>query len=314
MASYKLYITLLFLCLILKLISGDNIEHRLINRFNDVRSMCINSRHQKRPAYECTGLMIRGVSNIGFGAEQKHAWSKKQINKRTNAFSVGFLRKDQLFHSFPGGYDSGFILYPHLRTPRGKARFDVLCAFPVNAHTNDRSGRHACGRSNDDRTGNSKHCHAQRITSIKAWISHYEKIVHSKNKNFIKKQCGFDTTTKDSAEIFNVALEANKYLRKYSKYGWRNNELRIRAWNENNPKEIPIEAFFYLIESKGGREKAMMYQINYFVQTNERVPIVGIRLPSPKYPHLIVKSYTPSYYAHMDKNTKFTIIKHEENI
>lgn len=59
-----------------------------------------------------------------------------------------------------------------------------------------------------------------------------KKIMHSKNKNFIKKQCGFDTTTKDAAEIFDIAIEANKYLRKHSKYGWRN-----------------IETFFYLLGS-----------------------------------------------------------------
>lgn len=56
-----------------------------------------------------------------------------------------------------------------------------------------------------------------------------------------------------------------------------------------NRKKIPIEAFFYLIGSNSGEREAKMYQSDYAALTGEIVPIVGIRLPHPNDPNLIVK-------------------------
>lgn len=129
--------------------------------------------------------MIRGVGELN--SQLKHVYSKKDTNKRKNAFSLAFLRKDQLFSRFPRGYESGFIIYPHLKTPKGKNEYDVLCAFPVDANTEARYGKHGCGASFDDKTGESKHCNDQNIKSIKKWILHY-KTVMKRNPNFVAGQ------------------------------------------------------------------------------------------------------------------------------
>lgn len=287
MTSYKLYLKIIIFCFILKLVSSKNISHRLLKRFNDVKSKCYDSHHHKKPAFQCSGLMIRGVSGVG-SAERKHAWDKQQKNRDKNAFSMAYLRKDQIFHGFPFGHDSGFIIYPHLKTPKGKNKYDVLCAFPLDAYTDSRNGKHGCGPSRDDPSGKSGHCDKQGITTLKKWIVQYEQITNS-NSFLPTKQCGFDTTTKHGARNFAVSLEANKYLREHStKWKGANNELRLRGWNQNNPKKLPLEAFFYLLGT-AGEQKARQYQQDYFALTGRKVPVVGIRLPQGNDHNLIVK-------------------------
>lgn len=134
-----MYIRALFFCFVLNLVYGDDIIKRLINRYNDVRKECIDKNNNTKPAFQCSGLLIRGLANIG-GREQKYAWSKKQSNIRQNAFSVTFLRRDQPFSKLFGGYESGFINYPHLKTPSNKYAYRAYCAFPINAGTDFRSG------------------------------------------------------------------------------------------------------------------------------------------------------------------------------
>lgn len=138
-------------------------------RYNDLSSNCLDSKDRTKPAYECSGLIIRGV-NIE-NSEMKFAWSKKESNRRTNAFSVGFLRRDQLFSELLG-YDTGFIIYPHLKTPsnRQQNELKVFCAFPVDANTNGREGHHGCGKLCYDDTETSRSCDVQGINSLSITI------------------------------------------------------------------------------------------------------------------------------------------------
>lgn len=111
---------------------------------------------------------------------------------------MAYLLRDKLFSCFPRGYKSGFIIYPRSKTPKSKNQYDVLCAFPVNAYSNNRFGLHGCGRSLDDPTGRSNHCNDQGITSLRTWFSHHQ-FGLKRNPNSVKGQCGFDTITKHAA-------------------------------------------------------------------------------------------------------------------
>lgn len=108
--------------------------------------------------------------------------------------------------------------------------------------------------------------------------------------NFVVRQQNME----DGADNFAVALEANKYLREHSKqHGWRNNELRIRGWNENHPKKVPLEAFFHLLGSNSGEQMAKMYQRDYAALTGGEVSVFGIRLPQKNDSNLVVTTYEP---------------------
>lgn len=277
MQLHKIYF-LLFASIFGDSINGE-ISEKLLQRYNNVVKSCFDSHQNELPAYQCSGLLVRGIrDNNGL----KFAWSVKPVDLVKNAQSFGFLRRDQFFSQLPYGYSAGFILYPHLETPKGKKMYAMYCAFPLDAFTNARSGQYGCGQSLGDNTASSKYCQEQNITTIDEWIGHYYRIMLSGNRRFSERQCAFDMTKPTAARDFDVMSKANKFLRQNSKrYTLINNEVRIEAWNENEPSKVPIQAFFYVIESKErGLAAAQLYRNDYHVLTGEKLPIVSIRLPS----------------------------------
>jgi len=258
--------------------TGDDIVKRLKARFNKAVNKC-SIRGKDKPAYECSGILIRGVRT---DVKLDYAWGMKDLNKKKEAFSVAFLRKDQKFDAFPRGYDSGFIVYPHSKTPKKKNAYKIFCAFPMDANADRRSG-HGCGKNSIDHSQTGGHCHKQNIKSFDKWKTHFNNILGSRDKNFVTRQCAFDMTSKSAAKYFEVALKANQHMQTHSKtYAWRNNELRMHAWSVKKARNIPIEAFFYIIGNSRGKRRAERYQDEFYSRGGGAVPIVGIRLPSAK--------------------------------
>ena len=69
------------------------------------------------------------------------------------------------------------------------------------------------------------------------------------------------------------------------------NELRVEGCDENSVKSIPIEAFFYIINTQKGYANAVKYRNNFYAQSGgENIPIVGIKLPTTTDPnvHILV--------------------------
>lgn len=267
---------------------GDMVQE-LTQRFNDNKTECIDERKNEHPAYMCSGILIRGISDIR-NNKTTFAWNFKPGNRKRKSFSVAFLRKDTAFSRFPTDYDSGFILYPHLKTPTNKNTYEAYCAFPLNGNTNARKGKYGCGQFPGDRTGSSKSCDAQGITSFSKWKAHYYNCchLHMTSRKLDQRQCAFDMTNDETAtRNFAVMLEANAFLLSENNiYSFMNNEILFNIWSErkSNLKNIPIEAFWYVIASRDGRAHAKKYQIDYYLLTGEMIPIVGIRLPTPSRP------------------------------
>lgn len=274
---------IIFVGLILKLVYCErSLAERLKARFYDTSYKCLDSKNHPRPAYECSGLMMRGVDLTQ--SKLKYAWSLSKKNKNKGSISFAFFRNDQLLSQFPRNYDTGYIIYPHLRTPahRKKNKNKVYCAFPLDAHTDARTGRHGCGRSNDDVIGTSVHCDLLGVKTINAWKWHYSNIVNTPFNNLYRNQCGFDMTTSFAANYFAVCIQATYFLQSaFRQNFYINNELRIETWNDNNCGEIPIEAFFYIADSPGAREKAIKHQKQFRDCSGHKVPVVGFRLPIP---------------------------------
>lgn len=279
----KAFFLLLTILYLQSLCSGD-IVSRLKKRYYDTRTVC-KARGKKVPAYECSGIMIRGINE---NSNLPHAWSLKPRNKEKNSFSVAYLRKDTRFSGFPGGYNAGFIIYPHLSTPKKKNKYKVFCAFPMDGYTDVRGGEHACGQSDGDVFGTSKHCDELGITSYATWVDHFKRITQT-GGNLEIKQCAFDMTIKSAAQDFATLLKANSYLRTSNKFPLKNNELVFHGWNEEEPKNIPIEAFFYLLDKKGAYDNAKKFQKDFQKLGGGKMPIVGIRLPTGTNPKLHIK-------------------------
>lgn len=252
-----------------------NIAKRLKDRFNHKPKYCYDHHRKKQPAYKCSGIIIRGVKDT----RPNPPWALKPGNIAKKSFSVAFLREDTPFTGFPFGYDSGFIIYPHHETPKKKNTYKVFCAFPVDGWTDFRAG-HRCGKNTGDGSGKSSHCDTQGITTYNKWKEHYRQVTSARG-NFAANQCAFDMTKSTAAKDFAVVVKANSYLRKYTGYAFVNNELLFHAWNANNPKDLPIEAFFYLLNVPSSLEKAKAYQDYYYKRSGgEKIPIVGLRFPT----------------------------------
>lgn len=129
-----------FLCIVTLFTTSvckREIVKELTKRFYDKQTKCLvqyKAGKGFRPAYECSGILIRGVNDKKIHKELKNAWDFKSSNRQRKSFSMTFLRKDSPFSQFPSGYNTGFILYPHLKTPNHKNRKGVYCAFPLDGN------------------------------------------------------------------------------------------------------------------------------------------------------------------------------------
>lgn len=277
-------ICLLLVCFLLKFGCAitSNITEILKDRFNDNSSECLDpSDNSWKPAFQCSGIIIRGVRTGNKYGDKRFAWNKNP-RENVSAFSFVFLRKDQLFSQFPKDYVAGFILYPHLRTPKVKKIFKALCAFPFDGASEKRYGTDGCGYTNYF-PDTSRSCDSQDITTIEKWLSVYSYTVRNSELPLplTIEQCGWDLTTENATRNFRLSMQAKTYIQNVRGLGGMdNNELRIAEWNPSEPGAIPIEAFFYLMESKTGQDTAIKYQTEYFHQTLQFVPVVGIRLPT----------------------------------
>jgi len=158
-----------------------------------------------------------------------------QMYKGQNSFSLAFLRHDQKFSSVLGS-DSGFIIYPHLKTPKHKNTYRVYCSFPYDAVTGARRG-HGCGTFNNNQMSN--HCDKLGVKSYHRWKSYF----HA-NLNRLGDHCAFDMTKTSAAKYFDISLRAKRHMAKHNPgIAFNHNELKMQSWT-SKAKKIPIEAFF----------------------------------------------------------------------
>lgn len=262
-----------------KSLRQEDIVAELTNRFYDVSTECLDDQNQAQPLYKCSGMLIRGIT---YSIAKKFAWySPRDFKDQSLSFS--FLRRDQTYDS---QYESGFIFYPQLKTPSQKKVQNVLCAFPLNAATNVRIDR-GCGKFSGDHTGLTQPCELQNITSFEDWLIHHKKVQQSSSE----LGCGFDMTKETAARSFALSMKANTYLQAKLENVAGHNELLLEAWDENNAKQIPIEAFFYVIDSKNAREHAVKNQKDFYIASGgEEVPVVGIRFPTKSNPEIYIEA------------------------
>lgn len=111
MLCYKILLKLIVVTLFPLMQCKENIAQILEDRYNDDVMMCEDDHGQKKPAYQCSGIIIRAVHEDYHVTS--HAWSLETQFRMKKSLSFAFLRKDAPFSQFPnGGYDSGFIIYP----------------------------------------------------------------------------------------------------------------------------------------------------------------------------------------------------------
>ncbi|MPQ66169.1 hypothetical protein [Pseudomonas sp. MWU12-2319] len=258
--------------------SGEETAANLTRQYNNTAANCGSST---TPAFLCSGVTLR----ITKTSPNYDPWEHSDFSRETDAVSFSFLRADTKFVRTPWGGTNGLVFYPYFSAPSDKIRPEVICYFPLDGATFYRTapGQFGCRDSiiTYPFPGVSRPCREQNITTAEEWIAHYRNPAGSARPNAYS--CSFMVRNELNAEAvqaFNQAIRVRGLLGATAFAD--HNELRIKAWPENQPAVLPIEAFFYtVVGSTSGLANARIDQQKYHDRTNGLVvPIIRLTLPA----------------------------------
>ncbi|CAI3952536.1 unnamed protein product [Commensalibacter communis] len=238
------------------------------------------------PTFACSGNIIRFTNY----SKDFRVWDPSPPAVGRKGVSFMYIRKDLPLDKAFKNNTSGIVYYPTQRMPVYKEASSVRCVFPVDGYSDRRytNGQNdACG-TNINYPNDSKPCQEQGITTADAWYNHFSSIPDI-DKNRLNHQCGFNLIDQhDKTSVFQAVLDGQKRLQK-ERGGANYNELVLTipaykavntvngiSYQIENPKVLPIEAFFYTNES--GLTEARGYQQDYHDTVGVDVPIVKFDL------------------------------------
>jgi len=222
-----------------------------------------------RPAYLCSGLMIRGTSTSG----KFLPWQPSPGTLARGGVPFSYLRSDTKFGLAWG--IKGLILAPTDYKKFGMSDLpEVLCSFPLDANTAMRTDK-GCG-DNVDTPVEEKSCESFGITTAEQWVSHFGDVNKAETR-----QCGFrqvGAQTYQSASHFYASVKAKSLIR--DGFFNRHNEVLLGTWSD--AENLPILAFYYVDgpNQKSGLAAAKTDQWNWVVNAGHTfTPIVKVTLP-----------------------------------
>lgn len=249
--------------------SGAEVAAELERRYRDIRDNCGSA---SKPAFLCTGLILRGTE----ASTSFDAWNPSPTSVKNDGVSFSFLRSDYKMKRLAYAYDSGFIFYPILSTPPGKLHIEILCFFPRDGDSNRRPNG-GCG-AHTSYPNVSQSCEEQVpiIDTAQKWRVHYLKYPAGAAR--YNSSCSFnvrDSANNAAASRFLEGLRAGRLI---SPDAFNTpNDLKLKTWAQNIPRQLPMEAFFYT--TSGGLARAQFYQRRFRALTEETLPIIYIALP-----------------------------------
>lgn len=229
-----------------------------------------NCGTNNRPSFLCSGVMLRGT----VPSTQYHSWDPSPSSVQSGGTSFSYLRKDTKFNKLAYGYKNGLMFYPQNKTPDDLLKIEVLCSFPIDADTFQRSDK-GCGAHKSYLT-TSKPCQSMGIQTAEQWDKHYK----SSSKNAHQHQCGFDVkkSVKGNAKYFYASVKARSLIA--TEAFREQNETRLATWEKGIPSQLPIQAFFYVNGLSGGLNNAQFDQRDYYKETGNFIPIIKLTLPA----------------------------------
>lgn len=243
---------------------GEKVARHLSERYADTRKDC---GRPSQPSFLCNGIMIRATAdNANF-----HVWNNSPASINKGGVSFSYLRADsnipRVFNS-----NSGYIFTSYFFAG-SKLKPEALCMFPIDAAT-DRRGNAGCGEYPG--LTRTDLCHLYGITSAAQWWEDYRS--HNPIRHYW--QCGFDI--KDSRnDLAGPAFQAGIDARHYLNAADPQNEMIVKAWEDNLGKQLPLEAFFYISGSPNGLNAAKRNQLDLKTTDGITIPIIKINLTPP---------------------------------
>ncbi|WP_339538501.1 halovibrin HvnA [Pseudomonas sp. RA_15y_Pfl2_54] len=242
--------------------TGPQVAADLTAHYNDVR---VNCGSASMPAFLCRGIMLR--STVPSTAYK--AWNPSPHSQTSGGVSFSYLSKDSKFTGLVFNQKNGFIFYPVLSRPSGTRQIEVLCSFPRDGATQLRMAP-GCG-AHPYTPDRSRRCQTIGITTAEGWLAN--------RRENIWNVCSFDVRDAMNhlaADSFYQTIRAHQ-LGNFFAGQHDYIELVLATWPQNIPKELPMQAFFYL---DGGLAGAQYDQKDFYDSTGGKVlPIIKINLP-----------------------------------
>jgi len=247
--------------------SGQSVAEKLNARYADTRGNCGSL---SKPAFLCSGVILR----ITTYSPDYDSWDPSPNSIELGGQSFSYLRKDSKFSRLAWHLGNGYILYSIFGAPADKLDPDVLCLFPIDGYSDNRSGER-CGIYSDN-NASSRPCEDQDITTAEQWLSLY-----SAQNQSNSRLCSFNV--RDDRNIlagpaFYSGLKARSMGAPSDKRFTQHNELVLKTWGSGLGKTLPIEAFFYT-DAKG-LESAIKDRRNFLGKTGIMLPLIKLNLPS----------------------------------
>lgn len=253
--------------------SGPTVARHLTERFTETFSNCVKYAGDPAPlpAVLCSGVLLRVIKR-GPGYD---AWNPNPRSSTPNGVPFSWLRQDATFDRLAFGFTNGFIILPYLYADApsdGYTQLTVLCVFPFDGATNGRTGgsRDGCGAYAG--VAGSGPCQAQGITSSPQWLARFGA------GGMYGNQCGFRLLpgTPDAW----VAFQAHWLIRQSLPLLFHtHNEIIVGSWAQGD-RNIPLEAFFYLVGNTAGLGEARANQVDFKARTGRWVPVIQLTLPN----------------------------------
>ena len=246
---------------------GEDTARQLESYYNATFEYC---KAPDRPAYLCSGLMIRGTST----SDKYFSWEPSPGTVVRGGVPFSYLRRDTKFRSAWG--IKGFILTPTDYKTWGMSTLpEVLCSFPLDANTAMRNDK-GCG-DNIDTPEEEKSCESLNITTAEQWVDNFKSVNEVETK-----QCGFSQVREETfqaASNFYASVKAKSLI--IDRFFYRHNEVLLETWK--NSKHLPILAFYFVDgpDVYKGWEAAKADQRNWVMNTGHAfTPIIRISFPN----------------------------------
>ncbi|EJL83517.1 hypothetical protein PMI16_04227 [Herbaspirillum sp. CF444] len=260
---------------------GEVAACEMTRAYNDTPAYC-GDQTDGKSGIQCSGVLIRGTAVPGSSSHT--IWE----SKTNRGMSFSFLRKDSNFTELAFASSMGIIFYPPEKTPLGKNKAKVLCGFPFDGDTVNRPDM--CGQNSE---GGAASALCDTLTPpIKTAGDWVKKFLHDDvpagdRPASSAHSCGF-TFQRNEIALFQALIGARNQtidsvpLSQQATYVKAENEIVLDHW-DNDPKVMPIQAFFYVAEpSNRGLAGAKVAQQQFYLSSGRSivVPIVQVALPA----------------------------------
>lgn len=243
-----------------------NDQPSLIDRLNARYNSAVAECEHGAPALHCSGILLRRAThNPGYAF-----WTHSPASQALGSVTFSWLRVDGASNS--NDLTSGFIFMDNTTAmSAGYTLQSPRCIYPFLAGTqNNGRSLHGCGMRDvaEPPRKDESVCATQipPAITVTSWSAHF------KAKEFARgDQCSLSTQVPEQLITSLQARVAHADIAKTA-----GNELLIPTWDDTQPKQLPIEAFFFNANRSGAFETALELRNAFLQETSRDVPIVAL--------------------------------------